>query len=88
MTLRLGHAGEEYAGIRKDTVHVAGRLTLADDVGPFGNPTSDSSRTMVTPMTTSLLVVVFSPAGLQREGDAALEMTRRRLEMFAAAASH
>src|SRR5688572_27003326 len=54
--LRLGRAGEEYAGIRKDAVHVSGRLTLADGAGPFGNPTSDSARTMVTTHTSRALV--------------------------------
>lgn len=61
-TLRLGAEGEEYAGIRKDTVHVSGRITLADDDGPFGNPTSDSARTMVTTAATEALVVVYAPA--------------------------
>jgi DNA/RNA-binding domain of Phe-tRNA-synthetase-like protein len=61
VTLRLGREGEEYAGIRKDTVHLAGRIALIDDDGPFGNPTSDSARTMVTPATTDGLVVVFAP---------------------------
>lgn len=64
VTLRLGQPGEEYAGIRKDTVHVAGRMTLADTLGPFGNPTSDSARTMVTTETTRALVVIFGPASL------------------------
>lgn len=62
ITLRLGREGEAYAGIRKDTVHVAGRITVVDDEGPFGNPTSDSARTMVTPSTTDALVVVYAPA--------------------------
>jgi DNA/RNA-binding domain of Phe-tRNA-synthetase-like protein len=62
--LRLGRPGEEYAGIRKDTVHVAGRLTLADDRGPFGNPTSESARTMVTEATTRVLVVIFAPVSI------------------------
>jgi len=62
--LRLGRPGEEYAGIRKDTVHVTGRLTLADDRGPFGNPTSDSARTMVTEATTRVLVVIFAPVSI------------------------
>ena len=66
VTLRLGREGEEYAGIRKDVVHVAGRLTLSDAEGPFGNPTSDSARTMVTSATRRVLVVVFVPAGLSR----------------------
>lgn len=62
VTLRLGHHGESYAGIRKDTVHVAERIVLVDDEGPFGNPTSDSARTMVTTETEDALVVVFAPA--------------------------
>jgi DNA/RNA-binding domain of Phe-tRNA-synthetase-like protein len=83
VTLRLGRPGEEYAGIRKDTVHVAGRLVLADDAGPFGNPTSDSARTMVTTGTRRALVVVFVPAALPvTAGDRALALTRSRVAEF------
>ena len=32
--LRIGREGESYPGIRKDDVHVAGRITLADATGP------------------------------------------------------
>jgi DNA/RNA-binding domain of Phe-tRNA-synthetase-like protein len=64
--LRLGHDGESYPGIRKDDVNVGGRLTLADGRGPFGNPTSDSARTMVTTSTVTAIVVVFAPADLER----------------------
>jgi DNA/RNA-binding domain of Phe-tRNA-synthetase-like protein len=81
VTLRLGGDGEEYAGIRKDVVHVAGRLTLADDEGPFGNPTSDSARTMVTTATTRALVVVFAPASLPPSAAArALDLTKARIQ--------
>jgi DNA/RNA-binding domain of Phe-tRNA-synthetase-like protein len=66
ITLRLGLAGEEYAGIRKDAVHLFGRITLVDLEGPFGNPTSDSARTMVTTATTDGLVVVFAPLDVDR----------------------
>ena len=62
LELRLGRDGEEYSGIRKDVVHVAGRMTLADARGPFGNPTSDSARTMVTGETCDVLCVIFAPA--------------------------
>jgi DNA/RNA-binding domain of Phe-tRNA-synthetase-like protein len=61
ITLRLGRDGEAYDGIRKDTVHVTGRVTVADDRGPFGNPTSDSARAMVTTSTAAALVVVYAP---------------------------
>ena len=84
--LRLGHADECYAGIRKDEVHVGGRITLADGRGAFGNPTSDSARTMVTTGTTQALVVVFAPHDL---GDArvgrALDVTSTRMTQFTGA---
>ena len=35
-------------------------------LGPFGNPTSDSARTMVTTATTQALLVVFAPHELGR----------------------
>jgi DNA/RNA-binding domain of Phe-tRNA-synthetase-like protein len=62
VTMRLGKDGEKYAGIRKDEVNVGGRITVADAHGAFGNPTSDSARTMVTPATTELLIVIYAPA--------------------------
>ena len=80
ISLRLGREGEEYAGIRKDVVHVHGRLTLADAQGPFGNPTSDSWRTRVTTATTRALVVIFAPAALPAvSAEQAAALTRRRV---------
>lgn len=61
VVMRLGAEEESYPGIRKDDVNVGGRITVADSIGPFGNPTSDSARTMVTPAATELLVVVYAP---------------------------
>jgi DNA/RNA-binding domain of Phe-tRNA-synthetase-like protein len=60
--LRLGAEGEGYEGIRKDDVHVGGKIALADARGPFGNPSSDSARTMVTDAATRALMIVFAPA--------------------------
>lgn len=74
VTIRKGAEGEKYAGIRKDDVNVGGRITIADDGGAFGNPTSDSARTMVTPSATELLVVIYAP----------IEITRPQLEHVAA----
>ncbi|HSB61889.1 MAG TPA: phenylalanine--tRNA ligase beta subunit-related protein, partial [Vicinamibacteria bacterium] len=59
--LRLGGPGESYEGIRKGPVHVESRPVLVDAAGPFGNPTSDSARTMVTLETRNALVVVYAP---------------------------
>ena len=84
--LRLGMDGEEYEGIRKDVVHVAGRMTLADARGPFGNPTSDSARSMVTPSTVSALCTIFAPGDLPaaRIGEI-LATTARRFHDFTGA---
>ena len=80
IAIRLGVAGEEYAGIRKDTVHVAGRLTAADEAGPFGNPTSDSARAMVTAATVDALIVVYAPVSVPpAEVGAVLDRTAARV---------
>jgi DNA/RNA-binding domain of Phe-tRNA-synthetase-like protein len=67
VALRLGRPGEAYAGIRKDQVHVSGRLVLA----------------MVTESTTLALVVIFAPAELAAAtAEAALSMTLDRANTF------
>ena len=83
VTLRIGREGESYPGIRKDDVHVEGRIALVDPAGPFGNPTSDSSRTMVTTATTRGMLVVFAP----REVDTSrlthvMNVTSERMQQY------
>ncbi len=81
--LRLGTEGESYAGIRKDDVHVNGRIALADRLGPFGNPTSDSARTMVTTETRHALLVVFAPREVdERQLTRVLDATSARMAEF------
>lgn len=83
VTLRLGHDGESYPGIRKDDVNVGGRITVADDAGAFGNPTSDSARTMVTPAATELLVVVYAPVEIPPQDLARVtQLTAERLALI------
>lgn len=62
VTLRRGGPDEGYEGIRKGWVNVEGRPVLEDAEGPFGNPTSDSARTMIRIETTRALVVCYAPA--------------------------
>jgi DNA/RNA-binding domain of Phe-tRNA-synthetase-like protein len=83
VTLRLGREGESYPGIRKDDVHVAGRLALVDALGPFGNPTSDSARTMVTTGTSRGLLVVFAPreVGVARLTHV-MNITSERMQLY------
>jgi DNA/RNA-binding domain of Phe-tRNA-synthetase-like protein len=81
--LRIGRAGESYPGIRKEAVNVDGRIALADRLGPFGNPTSDSARTMVTTATTQAMLVVFAPREVARHRlDEVLDATSSRMMEF------
>ena len=78
---RLGVAGDEYEGIGKPVVHLAGRPALFDARGPFGNPTSDSARTMITPCTTRGLVIVYAPRAVDgAEVGAVLELAATRVQ--------
>ena len=61
VVLRRGTAGESYEGIRKGPVNVEGRPVLVDARGPFGNPTSDSARTMITTTCRRALVIAYAP---------------------------
>lgn len=82
--LRVGREGEEYPGIRKEAVHLEGRPTLADTAGAFGNPTSDSARSMVTPSTTRALIVIFVPREVPRTAlERVLDVTAERALRFA-----
>jgi DNA/RNA-binding domain of Phe-tRNA-synthetase-like protein len=82
--LRRGREGEEYAGIRKDVVHLTGRLVVADRSGPFGNPSSDSARTRVGPGARRVLVVVFAPASVGAPAASrVLDLTSERMARWA-----
>jgi DNA/RNA-binding domain of Phe-tRNA-synthetase-like protein len=86
VTLRVGLPGESYAGIRKDDVNVAGRIAMVDARGPFGNPTSDSARTMITTATRNALLIVFAPHSTTPARLATvLDVTARRMQEYTGA---
>lgn len=64
---RRGSEGESYEGIGKGRVNVSGRITLADQRGPFGNPSSDSLRTSIRIDTSGVIMVIFAPIDYSRE---------------------
>lgn len=63
LVLRRGRAGEIYEGIGRGPLNLEGLPVLADARGPFGSPTSDSVRSMVTGETVRILMVLlgFAP---------------------------
>jgi DNA/RNA-binding domain of Phe-tRNA-synthetase-like protein len=83
VALRPGRPGEGYEGIRKGWVDVHGRPVLVDAVGPFGNPTSDSARTMIRLEASRALVTCYAPvsSGVDHVSDV-LDRTRDTLVRF------
>jgi DNA/RNA-binding domain of Phe-tRNA-synthetase-like protein len=55
----LGEAGDQYQGIRKETLNFAGKIVLRDELGAFGNPSADSLRASVQPSSLDVLQVLF-----------------------------
>ena len=60
---RIGKPGESYKGIGKEIVNIADLPVFADEEGPFGSPTSDSERTMITLDTKKVMMVIISFTG-------------------------
>lgn len=77
LAIRLGSEGEGYEGIGKEKVNVAGRICVADQQGPCGNPSADSARTMITTETESAAWIYFLPV---REDD--IDRTAELIAVF------
>lgn len=61
IVLRRGRPCEEYIGHNGQPIHLAGRYTLVDEIGPFGSPITDSIRAAVTAETDQALIVIYAP---------------------------
>jgi DNA/RNA-binding domain of Phe-tRNA-synthetase-like protein len=80
LELRPGEAGDSYEAIARGPFNLANLPVLCDALGPFGSPTSDSVRTMVTAKCREVLLVLyaFGPAeGLAAALDDAEHALRR-----------
>jgi len=63
IVFRIGRPGESYKGIGKGLINIAELPVFCDSNGPFGSPTSDSERAMITEQTTRILAAIFCLAG-------------------------
>lgn len=63
VVFRIGKPGESYKGIGKEIVNIADLPVFVDQKGPFGSPTSDSERTMITLDTEKVMIVIISFTG-------------------------
>ena len=62
---RIGKEGEKYQGIGKEMINIENLPVFADELGAYGSPTSDSTRTMITNETKEVLTVLISFNGLE-----------------------
>ena len=75
--------GTAYQGIGKDVLNIEFLPVLFDAQGPFGNPTSDNTRVMITAETKEILLVYYCFDG-GAELDALLTEAKELLEKYAA----
>lgn len=74
--------GTAYQGIGKDVLNIEFLPALFDAKGPFGNPTSDNTRAMITDTTKEILLVYYSFDGTA-ELDDLLTEAEELLEKYA-----
>ncbi|XOU94691.1 MAG: B3/4 domain-containing protein [Candidatus Kerfeldbacteria bacterium] len=59
----VGNSDEQYKGIGKEMINITELPVFRDQVGPFGSPTSDSERAMISLDATSIMMVIISFSG-------------------------
>ncbi len=80
VTFRPGTTSEAYRGIGKGSIPLRGLPLFADDLGPFGSPTSDSERTMIRPDTVTVALIIIAACGakdLPSQANHAAHLLRR-----------
>ncbi|MBF0964993.1 MAG: hypothetical protein HXK17_06500, partial [Alloprevotella sp.] len=79
--LGIGRADEPYEGIGRGTLNIEGLPVYRDAVGAIASPTSDSTRTMLSPTTSRLLFIINGYDGdeqlLQESVDLAQDLLQR-----------
>lgn len=57
--IKVGDKSMEYFGIGRGKININNIPIYCDEVGPFGCPTSDTTRTMITDSTSQILVMII-----------------------------
>jgi len=82
VTMGIGEANEPYQGIGRGELNIEKLPVFRDQLGAFGNPTSDSTRTMVTNETQQFLMIIIGFEG-KEPIEAALDQAKNLLEKYA-----
>lgn len=83
ITLGIGHPDEPYEGIGRGPLNIDCLPVYRDAKGGFATPTSDSTRTMVQPTTSHLLVLINAYDGNTEALQEAVDFTERLLSSYA-----
>jgi DNA/RNA-binding domain of Phe-tRNA-synthetase-like protein len=57
--ITLGEENDRYQGIRKENLNLQGKIVIRDELGAFGNPSSDSLRASVNENSREVMQVLF-----------------------------
>ncbi len=82
ITWERAEEGTEYQGIGKDVLNISFLPALFDELGAFGNPTSDNTRAMIGENTKEILLVYYLFDDVM-EADRLLANAKDLLERFA-----
>lgn len=84
IVLNLGHTGESYKGIGKDSVNIENLPVLCDNDGPFGSPTSDSEKAMISLSSKNIITLIYVFTD-EEDLDALLNKSAAYLEKYVGA---
>lgn len=83
ITLGIGTPGEPYEGIGRGILNIENLPVYRDEDGGFATPTSDSVRTMISPETKRILLIINCYDGNQSALEDVLNYSRKGLTNFA-----
>ena len=86
VVFRKGNTDEGYKAIGRGRLNLENLPIFVDGAGPFGSPTSDSERTLISTDTDELLMVIIG-FGETPDMSSSLEFAAERLRLFCYAKS-
>ena len=81
--LGIGRADEPYEGIGRGTPNIEGLPVYRDAVGAIASPTSDSTRTMLSPTTSRLLFIINGYDGDEQLLQESIDLAQDLLQRYA-----
>ena len=84
LEFRVGMLEESYKGIGKEMINISELPVFSDENGPFGSPTSDSERAMISLDTTKVMMVIISFSG-QVDLEQSIQRAEELLKMYSTA---